>query len=216
MKFTIEKNVLLTNLSNVTKAISNKNIIPVLNGIKFELTENGLELTASDTDLTIKSFIEKDKIKKIDNPGSIIIQSKYINEIIKKLPDEIINFEVIDGLKVQITSKNSKFSLNCLNVEEYPQIKFTFQENPIILNGNLFKSTIKQTVFAISTQEARPVLTGINFKILGNIIEITATDSYRLAKKTIILKENIKDEINITIPGIYDIIPAFGKFTFTD
>lgn len=201
MKFTIEKNVLLENLNNVTKAISVKNVIPVLNGIKFELNDDGLYLTASDTDLTIKSFIKKDKIKNINSNGSIVIQSKYINEIIRKLPDDIIDIEVIDGLKVQIKSKNSKFNLNCLKVEDYPQIKLDYQKDPIIVNGNLFKTIIKQTVFAISTQESRPLLTGINFKLQGNIMEITSTDSYRLAKKTITLKEFVKDEINITIPG---------------
>lgn len=201
MKFTIEKNILLENLSNVTKAISIKNVIPVLNGIKFELNKEGLYLTASDTDLTIKTFIKREKIKSVENEGSIVIQSKYINEIIRKLPDDIINLEVIDGMKVLITAKTSQFSLNCLKVDDYPQIKLEYQKDPIIIKGNLFKTIIKQTSFAISSQESRPLLTGINFKLQGNIMEITATDSYRLAKKTISLQEFIKDEINITIPG---------------
>lgn len=201
MKFTIEKNILLENLNNVTKAISIKNVIPVLNGIKFELKSDGLYLTASDTDLTIKSFIKREKIKEIIEEGSIVIQSKYINEIIRKLPDDIIDIEVIDGLKVMIKAKTSQFNLNCLKVEDYPQIKLEYQKDPIIIKGNLFKTIIKQTVFAISTQESRPLLTGINFKLQGNIMEVTATDSYRLAKKTIALNEYIKDEINITIPG---------------
>lgn len=201
MKFTIEKNILLENLNNVTKAISTKNVIPVLNGIKFELNEDGLYLTASDTDLTIKSFIAHSLIKNVERTGSIVIQSKYINEIIRKLPDENIDIEVIDGLKVMIKSKNSQFNLNCLKVEDYPQINLDYQKDPIIIKGDLFKTIIKQTVFAISTQESRPLLTGINFKIQGNIMEVTATDSYRLAKKTISLKEFIKDEIDITIPG---------------
>ena len=182
MKFTIEKNILLENLNNVAKAISIKNVIPVLNGIKFELNEDGLYLTASDTDLTIKTFIKRDKIKSVENNGSIVVQSKYLNEIIRKLPDDIINIEVIDGLKVMIKSKNSQFNLNCLKVEDYPQIKLEYQKDPIIIKGNLFKTIIKQTVFAISTQESRPLLTGINFKLQGNIMEVTATDSYRLAK----------------------------------
>jgi len=201
MKFTIEKNILLENLNNVAKAISIKNVIPVLNGIKFELNDDGLYLTASDTDLTIKTFIKKEKIKEVNQNGSIVVQSKYLNEIIRKLPDDIINIEVVDGLKVKIKSKNSQFNLNCLKVEDYPQIKLEYQKDPIIIKGNLFKTIIKQTVFAISSQESRPLLTGINFKIQGNIMEITATDSYRLAKKTISLNEFIKDEINITIPG---------------
>ncbi len=201
MKFTIEKNILLENLNNVTKAISIKNVIPVLNGIKFELNKEGLYLTASNTDLTIKSFIKREKIKNVEQEGSIVIQSKYINEIIRKLPDDNIDIDVIDSLKVLIKSKNSQFNLNCLKVDDYPQIKLEYQKDPIIIKGNLFKSIIKQTVFAISTQESRPLLTGINFKIMGNVMEITATDSYRLAKKTVTLPEFTKDEINITIPG---------------
>jgi len=201
MKFTIEKNILLENLNHVSKAISIKNVIPVLNGIKFELNNDGLYLTASDTDLTIKTFIKRDKIKKVEENGSIVVQSKYLNEIIRKLPDDIIDIEVIDGLKILITAKTSQFSLNCLKVEDYPQIKLDYQKDPIILNGNLFKTIIKQTVFAISNQESRPLLTGINLKIQGNVMEITATDSYRLAKKTILLKDYVKEEINVTIPG---------------
>lgn len=201
MKFTIDKNTLLENLSNVTKAISIKNVIPVLNGIKMDLNDDGLYLTASNTDLTIKSFIKKDKIKKVTSTGSIVIQSKFITEIIRKLPDELIDIEVIDGLKVLIKSKNSQFNLNCLKVEDYPQIKLEYQKDPIIINGNLFKSIIRQTVYAISNQESRPLLTGINFKLMGNIMEVTATDSYRLSKKTVNLTEFVKDEINITIPG---------------
>ncbi len=201
MKFTIEKNILLENLNNVTKAISIKNVIPILNGIKMELNSDGLYLTASDTDLTIKSFIKRDKIKKVSEEGSIVIQSKYINEIIRKLPDDTVDIEVVDGLKVIITAKTAHFSLNCLKVEDYPQIKLDYQKDPIVIAGGLFKTIIKQTVFAISNQESRPMLTGLNFKLQGNIMEVTATDSYRLAKKTITLQEFIKDEINITIPG---------------
>ena len=201
MKFTIEKNILLENLNNVTKAISIKNVIPVLNGIKMELNNEGLFLTASNTDLTIKSFIKRENIKRVDEEGSIVIQSKYINEIIRKLPDDTVDIEVVDGLKVIIKAKTSQFSLNCLKVEDYPPIKLEYQKDPIIIKGGLFKTIIKQTVFAISNQESRPLLTGLNFKLQGNIMEVTATDSYRLAKKTITLQEFIKDEINITIPG---------------
>ena len=75
MKFSINKNIILEQLTNVSKAISLRNIIPILNGIKFELDETGLRLTASDSDLTIESFIPAEKIEKIDNVGNIIIFS---------------------------------------------------------------------------------------------------------------------------------------------
>ncbi len=201
MKFTIEKNVLLDNLSNVIKAISSKNIIPILNGVKFELVKEGLYLTASDSELTIKAFIDKKDIKNIDKEGSIIIQSKYILDIIRKMPSDEINFELMDGLKIKISSDNSQYDLNCLDPREYPALKLEEVDSPIVMKGDVFKSIISQTAFAISTQELRPLLTGLNFKIVGDVLECIATDSYRLAKKNIKLDKPIDDEINIVIPG---------------
>lgn len=201
MKFTIEKNILLENLSNVVKAISTKNIIPILNGVKFELNSEGLFLTASDSELTIRAFIEKSSITNIENEGSIIIQSKYILDIIRKMPSDSINFELMDGLKIKISSDNSQYDLNCLDPKEYPSLKLEESENPISIGGNIFKSIISQTAFAISTQELRPLLTGLNFKIVGDVLECIATDSYRLAKKNIKLDVPSEEEINIVIPG---------------
>ena len=185
MKFKINKNILLESLVNVVRAISPKNIIPILNGIKFELNSNGLYLMASDSDLTIKSFIPKDDIISIGEEGSIIIQSKYIIDIIRKLPNDEINIEVIDGLKIRIYTDNSQYHLNCLNSEDYPQIILEESDNPIILNSDVLKNVIRQTIFAVSLQESRPLLTGLNLKINNNVLEVIATDSYRLAKKTI-------------------------------
>ena len=71
MKFSIEKTLLLENLNNVAKAISPKNIIPILNGIKFELNSDGLFLTASDSELTIKTFIQRKNITNVESEGSI-------------------------------------------------------------------------------------------------------------------------------------------------
>lgn len=201
MKFTIEKNILLENLSNVVKAISTKNIIPILNGVKFDLNSEGLFLTASDSELTIRSFIEKKAIKQIESEGSIIIQSKYILDIIRKMPSDLINFELMDGLKIKIYSDNSQYDLNCLDPKEYPSLKLEERENPIIIGGNTFKTIISQTAFAISTQELRPLLTGLNFKIVGDLLECIATDSYRLAKKNIKLQTPAEEDINIVIPG---------------
>ncbi len=201
MKFTIEKNVILENLSNVVKAISAKNIIPILNGIKFELEKDGLYLTASDSELTIKAFIDKKDIKKIEEEGSIIIQSKYILDIIRKMPTDEVNFELMDGLKIKISSDNSQYDLNCLDSKEYPSVKLEEVDKPIVLSGDIFKSIISQTSFAISTQELRPLLTGLNFNIVGDVLECIATDSYRLAKKNVKLEKPVEDDINIVIPG---------------
>ena len=201
-------------------------MIPVLNGIKFDLTDNGLSLTASDSELTINSFIEAKEIKNIEQTGTIIIQSKFILDIIRKLPSDVINLEVIDRLKIRIYTENAQFSLNCLDANEYPNLKMEEHKDPIVLKGDVLKSLINQTVFAISNQELRPLLTGINITIAGDSLVFIATDSYRLAKKNIKLDmvymhifnnkvlfkyKNIKFQTNLlsgTYPNTSNLIPS--------
>lgn len=201
MKFAIKKNLLLENLNNVSRAISTKNIIPILNGIKFELNSDGLFLTASDSELTIKTFIQRKNITNVEKEGTIIIQSKYILDIIRKLSNDLINFELIDDSKIRIYTDGSQYDLNCLDPIEYPNLKLEENKNPLIINSGIFKTIINQTSFAISTQELRPLLTGINFKVVGDTLECIATDSYRLAKKNIKLDTPYEENINIVLPG---------------
>lgn len=200
MKLLIEKEILLESLTNVMRAISPKNIIPILNGVKFDLEKEGLNITASDSDITIKTFIDKKNIKKINQTGSIIIQSKYLLDIIRKMPNTDINIEVVDGLKIIISTENIIYNLNCLNTVDYPKIELEEIKNPIKIASKDLKKVINQTLFAVSTQESRPLLTGLNIKINGNILECIATDSYRLAKKTLVLEENY-DSYEFVIPG---------------
>src|SRR5574344_424253 len=138
MKFTIDKNIILENLINVVKAISTKNVIPVLNGIKFELNKDGLYLTASDSELTIKTLINRSDIKNVENEGTIIVQSKFIVDIIRKMPLDTINFEVLDGFKIKIFSGSSEYNLNCFDPSEYPSVNLEEHKNPMIINSNIF------------------------------------------------------------------------------
>ena len=189
MKLKIKKEILLEGLNKVSKAISTKNLIPILSGIKFELNNEGLTLTASDNDITIQNFIPVNENMNIEKEGSIIIQGKYILDIVRKLHDEYINIEVIDELKIIIYTDNSEFNLNGINKNEYPNINLEKSKKIIYIKNKDFRNIINQTSFATSNDESRPVLTGINFKIIGNILECNATDSYRLAKKTIELEQ---------------------------
>ena len=191
MKFTIKKELLLDSLIKVSKALSTKNLIPVLGGIKFELKRKKLTLTASDNDITIQAVIESNNEDdfKIENEGSIIIQGKYILDIVRKLPDKYINIEVIDELKILIYSDNSEFNLNGISESEYPNISLEESKKKIDIDAGTLKSIVNQTAFASSNEESKPVLTGINFNIVGDILECNSTDSYRLARKIVKLNK---------------------------
>ena len=204
MKFKIKRDLMLENLNKVSKAISVKNLIPTLAGIKFELTKKGLVLTASNNDITIQKNIKiKDNNIIVEKEGKVVIQGREILDIVRIIPDDEINIEVIDEVKVLIYTDDEriKYDLNVIDINEYPNIELEESDNFVEINVNEFFNIIKEIGFAISSDESRPVLTGINFKINGDILEGSATDSYRLAKKEIKLNKEANNAYNIIIPG---------------
>ena len=203
MKLRIKKDILQDAINKVAKAISTKNLIPVLAGIKFELKKNKLTLTASDNDITIQTTIEgyEEEDFKVEEEGNIIVQGKYMLDIVRKLPDKYINIEVIDEIKILIYTENSEFNLNGINESEYPNISLEESKKKIDINSSIFKDIVNQTAFAASNEETKPVLTGINFNIVGNILECNSTDSYRLARKVITLDKESEESYNIVIPS---------------
>ena len=203
MKFTIKKDLLLDALIKVSKAISTKNLIMKDYIDSISDKKKRLTLTASDNDITIQTSIDSlsDDDFKIDNEGSIIIQGKYILDIVRKLPDKYINIEVIDELKILIYTENSEFNLNGISESEYPNVGLEESKKKVNMKAGTLKSIVNQTAFATSTEESKPVLTGINFNIVGDVLECNSTDSYRLARKVVKLEKSSEDNYNIVIPS---------------
>lgn len=201
MKLKIKKNLLLNALNDVSKALSSKNIIPILSGIKFELYEEKLVLIASDNDITIKTILEKSEDLIIEGSGSVVIKGKYILDIVRKLNSSFINIEILEDHKILIYNENSNFNLNGIDANEYPDINLSFSPDVVNMNVSDFKSMINQTNYACSLDEARVVLTGVNFSTSDNVLECSATDSYRLAIKKIDINGKLANDFNIIIPS---------------
>ena len=201
MKLKIKQNKLLEHLNFSIRGVSNKNLIPILNCIKFDLKEEGLYLLSTNNEFAIKTFIPNTEIDKIEELGELVVSGRYIYDIVKKLGNEIITIEEIGEAQILITTTNSAFKINCNKVEDFPNLDLEFVKNPILLTKTSLKTMINQIIFSTSTQESRPILTGINIKIKNDILECTATDSYRLSRKQIKLDDNINDDINIVVPS---------------
>ena len=201
MKMLIEKNVLLEGLNAVSRALSTRNIIPVLNGIKFDLNKKGLYLTATDNDITIQKFIDKKNIKSIDETGCSVVYGKSLLDIIRRLPDTDILIENFENNEVSFKTATSTYNFNCFREEDFPNIALDEIKNPIVFDSLKFKEVINKTSFACSMQESRPLLTGVNIKLQGDLFECTATDSYRLSKVNLNLGKVYSENINIVIPA---------------
>ena len=196
MNFKIKRLELLNALTKVSIAVSIKSPLPVLTGIKFDLKEDELILTGSDSDITIQTSIQ-DHIDIIE-PGSVVLSSKYILEIIKKIDSEDVHIFIVDGTLTRIEGANSRFDLNGTSYIDYPRIDLNKTGVNLQMKSIDLKEAIEQTSFATSEKETRPVLTGVNFKAKDHVLECIATDSYRLAKRILNIDSDIS--FNIIIP----------------
>lgn len=196
MKFKIKRSILLNALANVSRAVSQKTPLPTLTGIKFELTDEALILTGSDSDITIQTTIT-DQLEIIE-PGAIVLSAKYIVEIIKRLDSDDVSIFILDGTLTRIQGGSSKFDLNGTDAFDYPRIDLSQNGVHLTIGSQLLKGLIEKTVFATSDKENRPTLTGVNFKAKETTLTAVATDSYRLAQCTTSLEEN--QSFNIVVP----------------
>lgn len=207
MKFTINRSAFLNSLADVQRAISSKTTIPILTGVKIIANDEGLTLTGSDSDISIEAFIpvedEKNQLE-IMETGGIILQARFFNEIVRKLPDDKMTIEVLDHFQTLITSASASFTINGLDPNNYPHLPVIDSNESFVLNVNLFKQVISQTVIATSTHESRPILTGVNIVIENNTLSAVATDSHRLSQRIIPLEmseEQARQKNKIIIPG---------------
>ncbi|QQZ09454.1 DNA polymerase III subunit beta [Heyndrickxia vini] len=205
MKFSIQRDRLIQSVQDVMKAISPRTTIPILTGIKIVATSEGVAFTGSDSDVSIESFIPKeedgDELVEIFTPGAIVLQAKFFSEIVKKLPMDIVEIEVINHLQTVIRSGKSEFNLNGLDPEEYPHLPQISEENVFKIPTDIVKNLIRQTVFAVSTSETRPILTGVNWKVESDQLTCVATDSHRLAMRSAAIDFVNEAKYNIVIPG---------------
>lgn len=207
MEFIIQRDLLIESIQHVMKAISARVTIPILTGIKIEATAEGIKLTGSDSDISIESFIPKEEegIENVEikRHGSIVVQARYFPDIIRKLPLKTVEISTDDHFQVTVKSGGAEFHLNGQDAVEYPQLPIFKPENSFELKNDLLKNLIKQTVFAVSTVETRPILTGVNMKVEDHFLDFVATDSHRLASRKIPLDQaNEKVNFsNVIIPG---------------
>ncbi|MGH2120093.1 DNA polymerase III subunit beta, partial [Aerococcus sp. L_32] len=125
MKFSINRSVFIQNLTDVQRAISSRTTIPVLTGVKISVKEEGLYLTGSDATISIEAFIDAkddDNKLKIEATGDIVLPSRFLGEIVKKLPSDMMNLEVVENFQTEITSDRASFTLNGINGSEYPRL----------------------------------------------------------------------------------------------
>ncbi|QWU45349.1 DNA polymerase III subunit beta [Bacillus sp. NP247] len=202
MEFIVNHKHFTQALSEVSKAISAKTLIPILSGIKITADQYGITLIASNSNIFIEKFIpsssEDVQIVTILKAGSIVVPAKYFIEIIKKMPNEILIKSMNEQL-ITIQSDEIILNLNGFSSNEFPNVPFIDEYSEIKVETEQLIEVFKQTAFAAAKNESRPVLTGVHIVFDHNKLICAATDSHRLALREILISSHAK--ANCIIPS---------------
>ncbi len=182
MKFVISSTELLSHLTAISKVISSKSTMPILDNFLFEITENSLNITASDIESTLITKIELDNV---DGEGIIAVPAKLLIDTLKEFPEQPLTFHVDNNtFGIQILSENGKYSIVGYDGEDFPQNPTKEPDSGATVKDNhrsLLKG-IEKTLFATADDELRPVMNGIFVEMTEKFMSFVASDAHKLVR----------------------------------
>lgn len=182
MKFVISSTELLSHLQAISRVISNKNTLPILDNFLFQLAENELKITASDLETTLITTIQ---LENATDEGSIAIPARILTETLKEFPDQPLTFDINnDTFGVVITTENGKYNVVGQNGEDFPQLPVIKddQKTSIQLSADVLLSGITKTLFATADDELRPVMNGVFIELGPDNMTFVASDAHKLVR----------------------------------
>lgn len=177
MKFVCDTQKFSEICSNIQRSVSSKSTIPAIEGILLTTTENTITVTGYDLEVGVITYIDA----KVEEQGSIILNSKILCDILRNLPSETVRIESDERMTTRIKSGDAEFSLIGISAQEYPELPSVNSSFPIVVNGGILKDMIRKTIFATAENDAKIVHTGVRFEIAENSIRLVAVDGFRLA-----------------------------------
>lgn len=196
MKFSCEKALLQAAISTTSRAVSPKSSIPALEGILLEAGSD-LRLTGYNLETGIRTIVPAD----IREEGTLVLGARLFGEIVRKLPDDIVTFQV-ENYMVNIKCGMSEFNILGTDPEEFPELPTVEYQNSLILPQSRLKAMISQTLFAVSDNESRPIHTGSLFEVDSEGLTIVSVDGYRLAlRHESIDKKEGAETFSFVVPG---------------
>ena len=194
MKFICNKSELSEAISNVSKAVSQKSTIAVLEGIKVKANDGKLELTAYNLEMGIRTSINAET----EGSGEFVVSARLFSEFTRRMSGEIITFDIDENIIINISCSSTECSFSGISAKEYPELPKVDYERSFSVKQTTLRSMINQTSYAASLNESKPIMTGLLFDIEDGNFNMVAIDGFRLA----IRKEfsECKERYNFVVP----------------
>lgn len=200
MKFSCDRNVLNEAINIVQKAASVKSTIPSLEGILIEIDRPGnVRFSAYDLSVSITYEIDAEETEN----GTVILSSKLIGDIVRKLPSCTVTVEVDNKtLLTTVQGGNSNFTITGMSTENFPELPDVLSEDGIVLTYSDFKDMVRQTIFAVSITDLKPILTGVLFELTEDgYVNAVAVDNFRLAIRKVPYAQVLGQFKKVVIPS---------------
>ena len=196
MKLVCSKANLLNGVQIVSKAVSNKTTMSILECVMVDATKGSITLTANDMDLGIETIIQGDILEK----GSIALDAKIFLEIVRKLPDSDITIETDSSFKTTITCEKSKFNIIGKSGEDFSYLPIVEKNDSVIISQFTLKEVVRQTIFSISDNDNNKLMTGELFEINNDELKVVSLDGHRISIRKIQLKNSYSPK-KVIVPG---------------
>lgn len=182
MKFVVSSTELLSHLASLSRVISSKSTMPILDNFLFQLAESEITITASDLESTL---ITQLKLDNIEGEGSIAVPAKLFIDTLKEFPEQPLTFQIDEKTYVvEIFSDNGKYSIMGQNAEDYPVLPKLNEEaaSAVDVSHVALRKGIEKTLFATADDELRPVMNGIYVELTPNFMSFVASDAHKLVR----------------------------------
>ena len=196
MKFSCEKYLLQSACTVASRATASKSTIPALEGLLLE-ADLGLTVTGYDLRKGIYTKVEADIAEK----GSVVVGARFLGEMLRRLPDGIVNITTDENLNVTVKCGRSEFNFIGINPADFPEMPHVEGVNNITVPQSILRSMINQTIFAVATNDARPIYTGTLFEIKDDVLTLVSVDGYRLAKRSETIEKGHMEDCSFVVPG---------------
>ncbi len=179
MNFIVSSSYLLKNLSSISGVITSNPVVPILENILFEIENGNLLITASDLQTSVMVELQ---VESKEN-GSVAIPAKILIDTLKNLPEQPVTFSIDENnYNIEINSDNGRYKLAGENSADFPKVPEISDGYSFTVNANTLALAIGNTIFSTSTDELRPAMTGVFFRLSSNSCTFVSTDGHRLVK----------------------------------
>ncbi len=177
LKFNCNRQIFSTAITHVAKGVSQKSTIPSLERLKLRLNRESLELTGYDLEFGIQCSIEVES----EDTGEFVILPRLLSEAVRRFSGDTVTIEVDDNYIVCMLCDDTRFQISAMSAEEYPALPSLNLGKGMQIEQPVLNSMIRQTSYATSVNDSKPVLTGELFEVSNDILTVAAIDGYRLA-----------------------------------